>query len=150
MKATIETPRLCEYESALLTALEQGQLPEELSRHMASCQACADTAAVWSYLHELGQEVAGVEQLPAPGLIWWRAQLAERRKLASRSVASIKIVQNVAIALASILAITLLAAYAQTISLAQVPALLLEGIAAFLLVSLPVAGLLYFWARSER
>jgi anti-sigma factor RsiW len=138
----------CEWEPALLIALEQQNLPEDLSRHMASCPACTDTAAVWSYLHGAVQDSIDTDPLPAAGLIWWRAQLAERRKLAKRSVASIQIVQNVAIVLATILAITLLAVYAQTLT--QIPTLLLAGIAAFLLFSIPVAGLLYFWARSER
>jgi len=148
MRAELNILHSCEYEAALLAGLEQGHVPEELSRHAASCQACADTAAVWNYLHSFVQDAAETERLPAAGLIWWRAQLAERRKLASRSVASIQIVQNAAIALAAILAIALLAAYSQTFT--SIPALLLEGIAAFLFFSVPVAGLLYFWARSER
>jgi hypothetical protein len=138
----------CEWEPALLIALEQQNLPEDLSRHIAGCPACTDTAAVWNYLHSAARDSADADPLPAAGLIWWRAQLAERRQLASRSVASIQIVQNVAIALAAILAITLLAVYAQTLT--QIPTLLLAGIAAFLLFSIPVAGLLYFWARSKR
>jgi hypothetical protein len=138
----------CELEPELLAALEQGHLPEELSRHVASCTACTDTAAVWSYLHNVEEDAAGTDQLPAAGLIWWRAQLAERRKLASRSVASIQIVQKASIALAAILSITLLVAYAQTFT--QIPVLLLGGIVAFLFFSFPVAGLLYFWARSEQ
>ena len=148
MKAEANNLHSCEYEAALLTALEQEQLPEGLSRHVANCQACTDIAAVWSYLHDIGQDAADTDQLPAAGLIWWRAQLAERRKLASRSVASIRIVQNAAIALGVALAVTLLALYSQTF--VQIPAMLVEGIAVFLLFSVPVAGFLYFWARSER
>lgn len=148
MRAGVNILHSCEYEAALLAGLEQGHVPEELSRHAASCPACTDTTAVWRYLHDIAQDAAETEQLPAVGLIWWRAQLAERRKLASRSVASIRIVQNAAIALAAILAIALLAAYSQTFT--SVPALLLEGIAALLFFSVPVAGLLYFWARHER
>lgn len=148
MKTEANILHSCEWEPALVSALQRGHLPEEVSRHVASCAACTDTAIVWGYLHDVEQDAADADQLPAPGLIWWRAQLAERRKLASRSVASIQIVQNAAIALAAILAVTLLALYAQTFT--QIPALLLEGIAACFLFSLPVAGLLYFWARSER
>ena len=148
MKAEANNLHSCEYEAALLTALEQEHLSEGLSRHVANCQACTDTAAVWSYLHDIGQDAADTDQLPAAGLIWWRAQLAERRKLASRSVASIRIVQNAAIALGVALAVTLLVFYSQTF--VQIPSMLVEGMAVLILFFVPVAGFLYFWARSER
>ena len=65
MRAELNILHSCEYEAALLAGLEQGHVPEELSRHVASCQACADTAAVWNYLHSFVQDAAETEQLPA-------------------------------------------------------------------------------------
>jgi hypothetical protein len=38
--------------------------------------------------------------------------------------------------------------YSQTF--VQIPSMLVEGMAVFILFFVPVAGFLYFWARSER
>jgi hypothetical protein len=103
-------PELCEYEEAVGAALSSGQWNDELVRHLASCSQCADLRLVSQYLASAGTAIEEAAPLPAPGLIWWRAQLAERQEQATRGVAAIDLMQKLAIAVALIglVAITLL------------------------------------------
>jgi hypothetical protein len=127
--------------------LAKGELPEALALHLSECSACAEVQMVWAYLRQSIQNDS-TDALPAPGLIWWRGQLAAQRALAKRSVAPIRVMQSTAVVIAAVLIVLLLGAYPQIF--AQVPHTLLFSLAAIAAVSFPIAGCLYFWARYER
>ena len=91
-------PETCEFEDAVSLALANGQLAGRLRQHVAACRHCAELELVWQCLtHAAGNDEP---PLPAPGLIWWRSQLDHRRAKAERAVASIALMQKVAIAAA--------------------------------------------------
>ena len=90
---------ICGYESAVITALTTGDTPAEIQRHLKSCPMCRESELVWRYLETLAIEERCDAPLPSADLIWWRAQLAEKRKLAARSIAAIEIVQKAAMLL---------------------------------------------------
>jgi chorismate-pyruvate lyase len=90
----------CAKESAVLAALANDSMTEELQAHFESCAVCQEAKLVSSYLGEAAS--AGIEsEIPPAGIIWWRAQLAKKRIEARRSVAVIEAMQKIAVALAA-------------------------------------------------
>jgi len=59
-----------------------GQLPDELATHAAGCAVCAEALLVASFL--TGQEDDA--DVPAAGLVYWRAELKARREQAERAM----------------------------------------------------------------
>ncbi len=92
----------CEFEESVAAAFFSGQWTDELSNHVARCGHCADLRLVLECLAKAASpsQEAATAPLPAPGLIWWRAQLAERRQQATRAVAAIDFMQKFAVAAA--------------------------------------------------
>jgi len=130
-------PPECLYESALLEALHNGAIGPALHQHAGSCPSCAQLVQVATHL--LASEQPEGEPPPA-GLIWWRAQLDARRRLAQRSLAPIRIFQKIAAAVAMLI----LAVAAQWL-----PALPGWAIAACIsLIIVPAAGLAFLFRNA--
>jgi hypothetical protein len=58
--------------------------PPELRYHLAGCRSCADLALVTQAFQQSRATAAAQAQLPAPGAIWWRAQLRRRNAAVER------------------------------------------------------------------
>ncbi len=97
----------CEFEEAAAAALASGVWDSELREHLNACTACAELEVAWRSLAQAAADQAE-SPLPAPGLIWWRVQLAERREQAERAVAAITLMQKLAIVGAFAAAVPLL------------------------------------------
>jgi hypothetical protein len=54
--------------------------PQELGDHLRSCKACSEVLLVTQSFRQERAVAAAVAQLPAPGAIWWRAQLRRRNE----------------------------------------------------------------------
>jgi hypothetical protein len=91
---------ICDGESELLAALTRGELPPGLQQHLASCPVCQEAALTARYLRQLVDSDLASAHVPAPELLWWRAQIIEKRRLGQRSVASISILRDVVILIA--------------------------------------------------
>ncbi len=108
-----------------------------------------DAADIRLYLDEFTtcSELASVP-LPSADLIWWRAQLANKRKLAQRSVRAIDAVCSAAIVAALALMLVLIAIWSPSISAAlalPVPV----AVAALVLFACSTGGVLLAWARQR-
>jgi hypothetical protein len=58
--------------------------PPELRTHFDSCPTCAELLLVTSAFQQSKASAAVRAQLPAPGAIWWRAQLRRRNAAVER------------------------------------------------------------------
>jgi hypothetical protein len=94
----------CEFEPRILAALASGGLTPELLAHKRHCSICDGAAVVWECLNAAPVDDAA-EDLPSADLIWWKAQIAEKRLLAERSVAIIGLIQKIAMALVALVAL---------------------------------------------
>ena len=94
----------CEFERHILAALTSGCRTPELIAHRQNCSVCNDAATVWACLNAAPADNAN-DALPSADLIWWKAQIAEKRLLAERSVAIIGLVQKIAMVLATLIAL---------------------------------------------
>jgi hypothetical protein len=86
----------CEYEEAVLRAVQSGQLTRDLQAHLDGCEACQEARLVTIFFDTLPETQLTNLPLPSPESIWWRGQIAQKRELAERSVAAISIVQKIA------------------------------------------------------
>ena len=76
------TLRPCSKQPEVAAMLTRGHWPDacppELRGHLASCRSCADLVRVTQAFRRSRATAAGEARLPAPGVLWWRAQLRRR------------------------------------------------------------------------
>ena len=58
--------------------------PAELHAHLAECRSCHELLLVTRAFQQSRSTTAAQAQLPAPGAIWWRAQLRRRNAAVER------------------------------------------------------------------
>ena len=106
----------CPRERDLIDALTTGQWPdrcdEELKAHVAACQGCLDLAAILGPLAGAWADTRADAQVPASGMVWWRAQMRARQEAASAAARPIAVVQGIAgLAGAALALVCLIAAF---------------------------------------
>jgi hypothetical protein len=77
-------PRQPEVQELLASGHWPHACPAELRAHLAECRSCADLALVTEAFQRSRAAAAAQAQLPAPGAIWWRAQLRRRNAAVER------------------------------------------------------------------
>ena len=137
----------CEYEEQILAALRAGDLPEELAAHADGCAVCQEVKLVFGFLASASAREEDVHT-SAPGLIWWRARLDEKRALAKRSVAPILTVQKIALIVVVALA-AIFAAIAGPEWIGKASAPLVAAVACACAMIVATAGVLTAWARTK-
>jgi hypothetical protein len=82
------TLRACARQSEVQQLLARGHwphaCPEDLRAHVGVCRTCADLVLVAQVFQRDRANTAAMAQLPAPGAIWWRAQLRRRNAAVER------------------------------------------------------------------
>jgi len=82
------TLRACTHQKEVLQLLKQGHWPHacpaELRKHLSGCRSCAELVLVTQAFQQSRTEAAAQVKLPAPGAIWWRAQLRRRNAAVER------------------------------------------------------------------
>jgi len=76
------TLRTCARQPEVMAMLGRGHWPEacpaELKGHLEDCRGCADLVRVTQAFQQARAVATEEAQLPAPGVLWWRAQLRRR------------------------------------------------------------------------
>jgi hypothetical protein len=89
----------CAHEDAVAAAARTGRWTPELRAHRDGCMTCAELTLVTAAMAADADALAGLNiPLPDPGVIWLRAQLAEREKNFRRATRAIVWVQRATIA----------------------------------------------------
>jgi len=89
----------CAHEDAVAAAATSGVWTPELRAHRDGCMTCAElTLVVAALAADAEQLVDETVPLPDPGVIWFRAQLAEREHNYRRATRAIVWVQRAAVA----------------------------------------------------
>ncbi len=82
------TLRPCARQLEVQTLLANGHWPHacpaELRAHLAGCRSCSELALVAHAFQQARSTTAAQALLPAPGAIWWRAQLRRRHAAVER------------------------------------------------------------------
>ena len=82
------TLRACTRQTEVQQLLAQGHWPHacpaELRAHLSECRACAELLLVTQAFQKSRASSAAQVKLPAPGAIWWRAQLRRRNAAVER------------------------------------------------------------------
>ena len=69
----------CPQEAAVLKAVRAGEWPEALVTHAAGCALCRGIVQTAQWMQALAQTPEKILAVPDANLVWWRAQLADRR-----------------------------------------------------------------------
>lgn len=77
-------PRQPEVQELLASGHWPHACPAEVRSHLAGCRSCADMVLVTQAFQRSRAATAAQAQLPAPGAIWWRAQLRRRNAAVER------------------------------------------------------------------
>jgi hypothetical protein len=77
-------PRQSEIQKLLASGHWPHACPADLRAHLADCRSCADLLLVTQAFQESRAIAAAEVRLPAPGAIWWRAQLRRRNASVER------------------------------------------------------------------
>lgn len=142
-------PRICQYESTLLTALAAGNLSAALRNHLGQCEACIEASTVLMYMNAINSENLASTPLPSADSIFWRAQIAERRRLAERSTASIRNLQRIAATVVLVFTAGFLAVWSPAVAkILQLSAFFVFGLIALLVLS--TVGIAYLWNIDSR
>ena len=89
----------CSREDAVAAAARSGNWTPELRAHRDGCMSCAEvTLVVAAMTADAGQLMDIERPLPDPGVIWFRAQLANRENMLRRATRAIVWVQRATIA----------------------------------------------------
>lgn len=83
----------CPQEEAVSEAARSGHWEESVSRHAAECPYCREIVQTSSWMQAMAQGGAGDAALPDASLLWWRAQLSERRAKLERAQKAIEWLQ---------------------------------------------------------
>src|ERR1700761_3827427 len=104
--------RTCPHEPEIKALLQAGHwpqaAPDELRVHATGCRACADLVLLTQAFQADRAVVSNVAQLPAPGVLWWRAQLRRRNAAIERISRPILGAQIFAIVIAVAAAVAIL------------------------------------------
>ena len=78
----------CSRENEVLELLARGHWPQactpDLRAHLAACRSCADLLLVTQAFQHSRASTAAQANLPAPGVLWWRAQFRRRNAAVER------------------------------------------------------------------
>lgn len=76
------TLRPCTKQAEVASMLARGHWPNacppELRAHLANCRSCADLVMVTHAFQQSRAAATQEARPPAPGVVWWRAQLRKR------------------------------------------------------------------------
>jgi hypothetical protein len=89
----------CAREEDVLEAIAFGRWPEkcgDLTAHASSCRVCADLVEAARALHDDRAALCREAQLPAAGMVWWRATIRARAEAARAATQPISVVQGIA------------------------------------------------------
>jgi hypothetical protein len=69
----------CPHEAAVTRAARSGAWPESLAAHVAGCARCREIVQTSRWMRALAHGSEPAPDVPDATLVWWRAQLSERR-----------------------------------------------------------------------
>ncbi len=123
----------CECEQLVINAVVAGSVTDEIGDHVGGCEACAEAVAIFRHIERMADCTS---RLPSPECILWRAQIAERNRLAARSTHVIEVMRKLAVA-ALMICLAALCAFAgvSSVGVAWIAALIVFACAAVALVT---------------
>ena len=72
----------CEFQSAVVKSVKSGIANDDANEHLKNCADCQETLKVARFFQmNLMKELPPLN-LPAAGLIWWKAKLREKHRAA--------------------------------------------------------------------
>jgi hypothetical protein len=91
----------CAQEREVAAALREGRWPgavdPAIRAHVESCRSCGEFVLVTQSLRQFREEASRTAVLPAPGALWWRAQVRRRQGAFERITRPIAVAEKIAL-----------------------------------------------------
>lgn len=87
----------CEFHSAVVKSVKTGIVNDEITEHLKFCADCQETSKVVGFFQTNLVKESPPLNLPAAGLIWWKAKLREKHRAVERVGQPITIAQSIAV-----------------------------------------------------
>ncbi|HEX8290063.1 MAG TPA: hypothetical protein VF556_18935 [Pyrinomonadaceae bacterium] len=84
----------CSKEQIVVESFNSGFVKDEIRIHVSQCESCRETAKIVEFFQRNTINENSPKNLPAVGLIWWKAQIRNRRRAAERAIQPISIAQG--------------------------------------------------------
>jgi predicted anti-sigma-YlaC factor YlaD len=75
----------CEFESKIANDSALEHQSDDLKAHLSVCEECRETFRIARWIQSFAEADPQPPSLPAPGLLWWKAQLLEKRSRARQA-----------------------------------------------------------------
>lgn len=90
----------CSQQQKVAAAIQAGQWPDgcdpSLRAHAESCTTCSDVALLAQAFRKSRSAALQQPQLPAPGILWWRAQLRRKNAELERVMRPVAVAEKIA------------------------------------------------------
>jgi hypothetical protein len=96
----------CPHEEAIARAARTGNWEASLTTHATTCPICREIMKTSTWMQALGRSSEGSLSLPDASLLWWRAQLSEKR---AKAVGSQDVLEWIAFASVAVPSLGLMA-----------------------------------------
>ena len=83
----------CIRETEAARAARAGTVPPDVQDHLLGCVTCRETFAVASSLRSFAISDPSRPLAPAPGRIWWKAEIAKERAAAREAMTAVRAVE---------------------------------------------------------
>lgn len=87
----------CRQEQNVIAAVRSGIWSDALREHANHCMECADIIVVTEFLQSEAELAGADATLPSAESVWWKAQLAARRKALARTTRPLDLVWSLGI-----------------------------------------------------
>jgi len=91
----------CPQHDAVASAIRAGNWPDgcdpALRAHVESCASCGDLALVAQTMRQVHAETTMAARLPAPGIVWWRAQVRRRNAALASVMRPVAVAEKIAV-----------------------------------------------------
>lgn len=93
----------CSKDGIVVESYKSGFVEDEITAHVRDCDFCRETAKIIVFFKKNTISEKSPKNMPAAGLIWWKAQIRKRQFAAARVIQPIFIAQSAGIFLALII-----------------------------------------------
>jgi len=87
----------CEFHSVVVKSLKSSVVNGEINEHLKNCADCRETIRVARFFQTNFIKEPPPSNLPAAGLLWWKAKLREKHRAAERVGQPILFVQTIGV-----------------------------------------------------
>jgi hypothetical protein len=131
----------CQHEQKIRSRLIKGEAGDNLESHIANCAECRESQKIFDWMQNFAGQTEPLQNLPAAGLLLFKARLVKKQITARRAVQPIALMQIASIILFALaVGFVLIKARAPVVSMLAETFLSLRSVVPLVFFSLLIAA----------